>query len=111
MRYVPFGFLLFMVFIGSGCVSDKPSDSRIREVVADYYKEFEAFNCRPTEIKILEVTPTGERVLAVVNVEGQIVDQYDIGEKKRFARVHKLTFQWRNGDWECTGHGWEDLIK
>ena len=85
----------------AGCVSDVPSERRIRREIQNYYSGLE-FDRRPTRIDVMEITPAGDRVLAVVDVEGEIIHQVTVDGPKRFVMRHQLEFMWLGSEWKCT---------
>ena len=85
-------------------MSDKPSHRRIRAEVNDYYTELESFNRKATDIRVLDVLPKGNRIIVVVDVEGDIVHQVNADSPTRFAARHDLVFQWIRSEWKCTKH-------
>ncbi|MHC4660086.1 MAG: hypothetical protein ACYS8W_00230 [Planctomycetota bacterium] len=102
MRFLLLLTCALLILVSTGCVSDVPSDRRIKNEVEDYYKELESFNRKPTRIQVLEVIPTGSRVIAVADVEGKIIHQVHADAKKTFAARHDLVFQWIRSTWICT---------
>ncbi|TET33308.1 MAG: hypothetical protein E3J72_17180 [Planctomycetota bacterium] len=94
-------FCLALLVCTAGCVSDVPSHRHIKAEVKAYYNELEKYNRKPTAIRVLDITPTGERITAVVDVEGDYVHQVDVDHPKKFATRHDLEFLWKGSKWIC----------